>query len=118
MDRFIKIDCSGNKGLDLIKIDSNLDYVNDHLHKINRHYNDVLGEFKHKMIKKITRFDPIQKKDSYDIFLLNIWLYYIMGNKSKQEYIDIFKVTGIEINTQTDNISKPDQDAPVILSRE
>ena len=102
MDKFINTNSTANNGLDLIKI-NNLKVELDELHKTNRHYNDILGEFKRTIIKKINNFDPIQRKDSYDTFLLNMWLFFIMGNKTKKEYIDIFKLLGLEVNNYEDN---------------
>ena len=89
-------DCDLNTGLELLanhnKIIKNRIEVST---KISQDFNKCLGRFKKHLISKINQFDPTRKRDEYDTFIRNILIHYIIGNKTRDEYLDLYKYLGV-----------------------
>ena len=108
MDKFINKDCDLNTGLELLanhnKIIKNRIEVST---KISQDFNKCLGRFKKHLISKINQFDPTRKRDEYDTFIRNIWIHYIIGNKTRDEYLDLYKYLGV-INIDDKTVERVD----------
>tara|TARA_B100000925_G_scaffold40903_1_gene26652 strand:- start:4312 stop:4662 length:351 start_codon:yes stop_codon:yes gene_type:complete len=114
MDKYINKECDSNIGLDLLANQDKINKIkqNAYINRINKDYNDVLDDFKNNMIDKIRRFDPLKKKDEYDTYIKNIWLHYLLGHKTKEEYIDLFTFLGVKKNIETDDKSRESDQSP------
>uniref|UniRef100_A0A6C0JCD3 Uncharacterized protein n=1 Tax=viral metagenome TaxID=1070528 RepID=A0A6C0JCD3_9ZZZZ len=109
MDKFINKDCNSNIGLELLaNHDKTLRIRNDmYSKKINKEYTLVVQEFKNFVISKLENYEPTKKRDEYDNYLRNMWIHYILGNKTREEYLDIFKYLGLIIDKESEE-SKSD----------
>lgn len=110
MDKYINKDCESNIGLELL---ANHDKVNKlknnvYLNRINKQYNIVLDDFKKFISDKLTKFDPTKKTDDYDYYIRNIWFHYLLGNKNKDEYMNLFYFLGIKPDNDEDKNSNKD----------
>jgi len=100
MDKFVNKDCEISIGLDLLANHDKVSKTKNNIQttKINRDFNYILDDFKKMLITKIDRYDPTKRRDDYDNYIRNIWFHYLLGNKSKEEYIHFFEYLGIKTN--------------------
>ena len=94
MDRFLDKKNNSNNGLDNI---GNLQ-INQERIDNNKHYSEVVSNFKHKLLKHINKFDPSKGKSSnyIDNSLNNLWFQYFLQAKDPKEYHSIYKELNIK----------------------
>ena len=103
MDKFINKDCESNIGLDLLANQDKMNKGKNRNFTVNNtvEYDRILEEFRYFMCEKIRKFDPIRKRDTYDTYIKNIWFHYLLGDKTKNEYFELYEF--LNINTKGEN---------------